>query len=145
MRPLVRAGVGLAIVLVVGACTSGATSPPATTAPTTAPPPPAATDGGTPAGACSDVTEGGEATTVAVSVEGFQFVPSTIQAKVGDVVTFTNGDSAPHGVALDDGGCRTASNMGRGDSRSLQFSEAGEFAFHCTVHADMTGRLVISE
>lgn len=154
MRPIVRAGAGLVIMLVVAACgSSPATSsptqsatqaPPPTTAPTAAPTT-AATAAPTVAATCQDVTDSGAATTISADVALFAWTPSTIEAKVGDVITWTNADSAPHGLVTEDRSCRTASNMGRGQSRSLQFSVAGEYPFRCTVHPDMTGTLIITE
>lgn len=151
MRPIVRAGAGLAIAILVAACDSSpATSAPTqatqpTAAPPTDAPTTAATAAPTVAAICEDVTDSGAATTVSAAVGGFEWDPPTVEAKVGDVITWTNGDSVPHGVATDDGSCRMTRNMGGGQSRSLQFTTAGEYPFHCTVHPDMKGTLIITE
>ena len=71
-------------------------------------------------------------------------VQQPINAKVGDVITWTNSDSVPHKVALDDGSCAMSDNIPGGGSKSLVFSAAGTFPFHCAVHPFMTGTITIS-
>lgn len=147
MRPIVPAGLGfavvLSVVLAVAACTSAATPPAPTAAPPTAAVPSAAAPTAA-ANVCAEVTDGSPAT-VEASAEGFTFIPATIRAKVGDIITWTNADAVGHGVALDDGSCRTRS-AGRGQTFSLTFMEAGEYRFHCTVHGNsMAGTLEITE
>lgn len=137
-RPLVSVA---ATILVLAACSSGG----ATTAPTAAPAasveasaeasaPPAAE------AACVKSAAGGE---VDVSVEGFAFNPADIAATVGQTVTFTNGDSAPHTATLDDGSCTTP-NIATGASEGLTFNAAGTYPFHCNVHPDMKGTITVS-
>ena len=157
MRPIARAGAGLTIALFVVACGT-ATTPAPTVAPTEAPPTVAPTEAPTPAPAtpapatptavaatCEDVTGSGAATTIEASAAGFEWAPPDITAKVGDVITWQNADNAPHRVATNDGSCRMDSNMNRGDSRSLQFTTSGEYAYRCTVHPSMTGVITITE
>jgi plastocyanin len=68
-----------------------------------------------------------------------------VSAKVGDVITWTNSDSAPHKVGLDDGSCTMSGNIaGSGGKASLVFSKAGTYPFHCTIHSTMKGTITIS-
>jgi plastocyanin len=149
MRPIVRVVLGLATALLAAACTTGATSAPtslvtpAATSPVQPTAAPASPDGTAAAAVCSEVSDG--SATVEASIEGFAFVPATVSAKVGDVISWTNADGAPHGIALDDGSCRTG-NAGRGSAVSLTFAASGEYAFHCTVHGtSMVGKVVVTE
>jgi len=152
MRPIARAAAVLAITLLVAACGGTATTTPTTPGePTAGPPTAGATEAPTvlPTTAveatCVDVTDAAEATTVEAGAGGFAWSPSEITAAVGDVITWTNGDSVGHRVATEDGSCRMTSNIrGRG-SRSLRFTTAGEYPFYCTVHPDMKGTLIITE
>jgi plastocyanin len=157
MRPIARAGAGLTICLFVVAC-GGATTPSPTAAPPTAAPPTAApteapTEAPTAApptatavaATCEDVTGGGATAAVEAAAAGFEWAPADFTAAVGDVITWTNADDAPHRVATNDGSCRMTSNMGNGDSRSLQFTVAGEYAYRCTIHPSMTGVITITE
>ena len=141
-RPLLALTAGVA--LLVGACSSsGATTAPA--APASAAPASAAASvaasapaaGGTP---CAESASAGE---VSVSIEGFAFKPADITAKVGQTITFTNGDSAPHTATLDDGSCTTP-HINTGSSDGLTFTAAGTYPFHCNVHPTMKGTITIS-
>jgi len=67
-----------------------------------------------------------------------------LTASVGDVVGWTNDDSAPHTVTMDDGACDTGQIAG-GASGALVFNAAGTYAFHCEVHPDMAGTIEVSE
>jgi plastocyanin len=91
-------------------------------------------------GACSATTE---AATVDVGMDGRAFTTSTIAAKVGDVIAFTNSDSVPHTATLDDGSC-TTENLGSGETGALTFTAAGTYPFHCKIHPDMTGTFEIT-
>ena len=133
MRPILRGFATLGVALALAACSGTGTAPP-----TTAGAPGATTSAGAP---CADSTEAG---TVQANIVNLTFDPSTISAKVGDVITWTNGDTAPHKVALDDGSCAMSDNIPGGGSKSLVFSAAGTFPFHCAVHSNMTGTITIS-
>jgi len=157
---LIRGLAATGLALMLAACSGGgATTPPATTVPATstaeatqspvtaapatevpATEPPAQPTEPTAGAPCAPSTV---ATTVAVSVAGFAWVPETVTAKVGDVITWTNGDTAPHKVGLDDGSCQSERIGGGGGSASLVFSAAGTFPFHCTIHPSMKGTFVI--
>ena len=139
MRSIARGIATLATAVALAAC-SGGTS--ATTGPTTQGPQatqgPAATTAGS--AVCTDSTG---TTTVQATVANFQWGP--VSAKVGDVITWTNSDTAPHKVALDDGSCTMSSNIaGSGGKASLVFSKAGTYPFHCSIHPSMKGTITIS-
>jgi plastocyanin len=130
---------GATVVLALAACTSGGSgaTPETTSAPASAAASEAPAAGG---GACTVSTDAG---TVAVTVEGFSFQPSTIEAGVGDVIAFTNKDSASHTATLDDGSCDTG-GIAADATGALSFSAAGSYPFHCTIHPDMTGTIEVS-
>jgi plastocyanin len=137
-RPLFTIAAGAALLL--GACSSGggATTAPsaaASAAPSVAASAPAA--GGAP---CAKSAAAGE---VSVSIKGLAFNPADITAKVGQTITFTNGDSIPHTATLDDGSCTTPQIAG-GASDGLTFTAAGTYPFHCSVHPTMKGTITIS-
>jgi len=78
-----------------------------------------------------------------VAIKDFAFGPATIAAKVGQTVTFTNGDAVPHTATLDDKSCTTP-NIASGASDGLMFTAAGTYPFHCSVHPKMTGTITVS-
>ncbi len=156
-RPLITLAAGA--VLFLAACSSGAaTSAPtaqATAAPTveasaapTVKPTAAPTVEATAAptveasisAACAESATAGE---VSVAIKDFVFNPADIQAKIGQTVTFTNGDSAPHSATLDDKSCTTPTIL-KGAADGLVFNAAGIYPFHCKVHPVMTGTITIS-
>lgn len=77
-----------------------------------------------------------------VTIQGFAFSPGTITVTVGDTVTWTNRDGASHTATADDGSFDTGGIPGN-TSDSIEFTTAGEFRYHCTIHPDMTGRVVV--
>ena len=103
------------------------------------PPTDPANAGGGGSGPCSVSSATGE---VAVSIAGNAF-PADITSTVGQTVTFTNEDSVPHTVTLDDGSCDT-DTIAAGASAGLTFAEAGSYPFHCTIHPSMTGTVTVS-
>ena len=136
MRTIPRALTAFATALALAACGSGAvTNAPATPGPVATSLPAASTA----ARVCADSTD---PTDVDASVRGNTW--GAVTAKVGDVITWANGDSVPHKVALDDGSCSMAANIAGGGTKSLVFSVAGSFPFHCTVHPSMTGTIRIT-
>ena len=104
-------------------------------------PAPAASDAGAGAGVCAPSTEAG---TVEAAMTGNAFSPGTIQAKVGDVITWTNNDAVPHTATYKDDPTCTTERLGQGESGGLTFSAAGTYAFFCKIHTDMTGTIEVT-
>jgi len=132
-RPLILVLAAVAL----AACSGGASQAPAATQAAGGP-----TAGATTAGSavCADSTG---TTTVDATVGDFKWGP--VSAKVGDVITWTNSDSAKHRVALDDGSCTMSGDIaGGGGKASLVFNVAGTYPFHCTTHSGMKGTITIS-
>ena len=77
-----------------------------------------------------------------VTIEDFAFAPRTITVDVGDTVTWTNRDGVEHTATADDGAFDTGL-LGRGQSGSHTFDQAGSFPYHCTPHPNMTGTVVV--
>ena len=77
-----------------------------------------------------------------VTIAGFAFSPATVTVSVGDTVTWTNNDGVAH-TATANGGSFDTGNIGGGSSDSVTFDTAGTFAYHCKIHAAMTGKVVV--
>ena len=130
--------------LLVGACSSGgATTAPSAAASAAAPSVEASAAASEPAPGGAPCAESKTVGEVSVLIEGFAFNPADITAKVGQTITFTNGDSAPHTASLDDGSCTTP-QMAAGGSDGLTFTAAGTYPFHCSVHPTMKGTITVS-
>jgi plastocyanin len=140
---------GLTLVLValtatLAACGSSATPSPSAAAPSTAASVPASapaasaggsTAAGSPAGgalSCATAPAGSTAAET-VTIQNFSFSPQPVQAKVGDVVAWTNKDSAPHSATMDDGSCDTDS-IASGATAMLVFNAPGTYTYHCKIH-----------
>ena len=75
-----------------------------------------------------------------VTIENFTFNPAELQIKVGDTVTWTNMDSAPHTVLSDSFQSDTLNN---GDSFSFTFDKAGTYDYSCGIHPAMKGKIIV--
>ena len=133
---------GITALMTLNACSSGgASTAPSVAAPSQAAASPAASPAASTAagGPCAPSSA---AATVEVAIAEFAF-PSTIYAKVGDVIGFTNKDSAPHTATLDDDSC-TTDNIAQGASAGLTFSAAGDYSFYCRIHPQMVGTIKVA-
>lgn len=80
--------------------------------------------------------------TNSVDIKGMAFNPATITVKVGSTVTWTNSDSIGHTVTSDDGSFDTGV-FRQGESKTITFAKAGTFTYHCSVHPNMTGTVIV--
>lgn len=125
------------LTLALAACSSGSASSAPSTAASAAPP---AASPST-AAVCEETTDPGD---VSASIKDFAFDPADITAKAGQVIAFTNTGAAPHTVTLDDGSCTTP-NILAGKADGIVINAPGTYPFHCTIHTQMKGTIVVSE
>jgi plastocyanin len=106
--------------------------------------------GGAPTGAASQPAgaapcEPSTATgTVAAAMKDFAFDPTSITAKVGDVITWTNNGAVGHTATVDDQPTCDTKTVGAGKTGSLVFNVAGTYNFHCSIHSSMKGTITIT-
>jgi plastocyanin len=73
------------------------------------------------------------------------FAPGSIQAKVGETVTFKNEDSPAHNVTYVSGPKFTSSpQINPGQSFSLKLTQAGTIHYFCTIHPFMKAEIVVT-
>lgn len=77
-----------------------------------------------------------------VDIAGFAFSPQSVTVAVGDTVTWSNADAQNH-TATANGGSFDTGTIGGNTSKSVTFSTAGTFAYHCKIHPSMTGTIVV--
>lgn len=94
------------------------------------------------AGAAISFASMAQAAVIKADIEGFAFKPATINVSVGDTVTFTNRDGAPHTATAVNGSFRTGT-LRRGQSESITFNSAGTYAIFCAIHPAMKGTVVV--
>lgn len=137
MRPVLAAGLLLALAAACGGSGGGQTSGPAATvgssivrAPSGAP----STGAGE---ACTtDATEGEE-----VLIAGFQYQPADLTVPAGTAVAWTNTDADPHTVTFADG--PDCGAMDLDDTVALTFDEVGTFSYICSFHPNMRGSITV--
>lgn len=79
-----------------------------------------------------------------VTIKSFAFAPANVHVTVGGKVTFTNQDNTPHTATADDGASFDSGTLNQGQSKTITFSKAGTFSYHCAFHAFMTAKVVVS-
>jgi len=70
------------------------------------------------------------------------FGPNRIEIPVGGTITWTNNDPLVHTITADDGSWDSGA-IEPGKTWSHTFTQAGEFAFHCTPHPFMKAVVVV--
>jgi plastocyanin len=87
-------------------------------------------------------TAGGQGGGTAVAIDNFAFSPATLNAKMGQQVTWTNKQDIAHTVTADGGAFDH--QMPPGATFSFLFDKAGSFPYHCTIHPSMTATIQVS-
>jgi plastocyanin len=84
-------------------------------------------------------------TTKTVMIKNYAFSPATLTVNVGDTVTWTNMDTAPHTVTVSSGPVKfNSGNLSTGESFSYTFTAAGTYSYYCAVHPDMVAKVVVN-
>lgn len=111
------------------------------TASTTDPAPAPATESTAPAddsAAAGDVAK--------VNMKDIKFVPEDITVKVGQKILWTNTDgNIPHTVTAREGADFDSGNMNGGETFEYTPTKAGKIAYVCTIHANQTGSITVTE
>lgn len=76
-----------------------------------------------------------------VLVRGMAFNPPEVHIRPGGHVTWQFGDQAPHTVTADNKSFDSG-ERGSGEFR-LHFGEPGTYSYHCAIHPDMKGRVIV--
>jgi plastocyanin len=77
-----------------------------------------------------------------VHIHDDTFVPATITVRAGDKVTFVNDDDDAHTATADDGSWDSEGLANR-ERWTHAFGTPGKLAYHCTVHPNMHGTIVV--
>jgi plastocyanin len=84
------------------------------------------------------------AATQAVTMAQYAFAPAAITVHVGDTVTWTNQDQAPHDVTTTSAPVALHSpTLSTGQSWTYTFSQAGTYAYICSIHPDMKAQVTV--
>ena len=77
-----------------------------------------------------------------VKIDNFTFSPATLTIALGTSVTWTNDDDIPHTVVAKDKGFRSKP-LDTGDQFSFTFATPGEYAYFCSLHPHMVGKIIV--
>lgn len=126
----VRLAAAAAMTLLLAACGGssggGSASPTATTSETTG------------ASASSSAAAGAQ-----ITIAGFSF-GGPLTVKAGQTVSVKNSDSVAHTVTADDGTSFDASVDANATATFTAPSKPGTYKYHCTIHPQMHGTLVVT-
>jgi plastocyanin len=89
------------------------------------------------------VAEAAAARNVSVKIANFMFNPGVTTVPVGTSVTWTNNDDDAHSVVADNKAFRS-NPLDTGDSYSFTFNAPGTYAYHCGLHPQMVGKIVVT-
>ena len=93
-------------------------------------------------GASSTMTSSQPVSGNSITLANFAFSPPTLTVKVGTTVTWTNNDGTTH-IVTSDTGVFNSGNLATNATFSFTFNSAGTFAYHCSIHPSMTGRVIV--
>lgn len=96
--------------------------------------------------ATSDIEKAKEAALLAsstvITMNNSAFAPTSLTVKAGTEVTFENDDSVAHTITADDGSFDSG-NITPGESYKRTFGSAGTVNYHCTIHSNMKGKIIV--
>jgi plastocyanin len=81
---------------------------------------------------------------VKAAIEGFAFAPADIEVEVGQEITWTNNDSAPHTVTATSGADFDSGTMEEGATYTWKATKAGTIEYFCAIHPSMTGTITVN-
>jgi plastocyanin len=77
-----------------------------------------------------------------VQVDNFTFGPATLTVPVNSTVTWVNKDDLPHTIASADGVFKSKA-LDTEDKYSYTFTKPGTYAYFCSIHPKMVGKIVV--
>jgi plastocyanin len=77
-----------------------------------------------------------------VTIGNFTFGPAVLTVPKGATVTWVNGDDIPHTVMAVDKSFRSKP-LDTNDRFSFTFAHPGTYAYFCSIHPQMTGKIVV--
>ena len=94
--------------------------------------------------ATATAAETGEGGGMVLTIKDFAFKPAPLVVPKGTKVKVTNSDDAPHTATADDKSFDTGT-LDKGASKEITLPNAGEIAYHCTIHDYMQGVIQVRE
>jgi plastocyanin len=80
---------------------------------------------------------------VNAAISGFAFAPKHLKVSVGQEITWTNQDSAPHTVTASSGAKFDSGTLEQGATYTWKATKPGTVDYFCAIHPTMTGTIVV--
>jgi plastocyanin len=77
-----------------------------------------------------------------IRVDNFTFAPDTLTVPINSTVTWANKDDLPHVIASNDGVFKSKA-LDTDQKYSYTFTKAGTYAYFCSIHPKMVGKVVV--
>jgi plastocyanin len=77
-----------------------------------------------------------------IKIDNFSFGPAIITVAAGTTVTWTNRDDIPHTIVSDSSEFKSKV-LDTDEKFSYTFSKTGTYAYFCSIHPKMTGKVVV--
>jgi plastocyanin len=87
-------------------------------------------------------SEESKTASIKVRVDNFIFGPDTLTVPANSTVTWVNKDDVPHVIASNDGLFKSKA-LDTEDKYSYTFTKAGTYAYYCSVHPKMVGKIIV--
>jgi plastocyanin len=94
------------------------------------------------AGCGSSDAKPAAASATTVDIKAFKYKPLTVAVRKGGSVRWTNSDDAAH-TATADGRSFDTQTIDKGAARTVTFTHAGTFPYHCDFHPFMKATVVV--
>jgi len=78
-----------------------------------------------------------------ITIDNFSFTPKEITVAAGTTITWVNHDDVPHTVVSPDKKFRSKA-LDTDDQFSFTFTQPGTYAYFCSVHPMMTGKIIVN-
>jgi amicyanin len=84
-----------------------------------------------------------DAKVVSVDIKKMKYEPADLEIAAGTIVKWTNADAIPHNVQMPAPIDVMGSMLRAGQSFAMKFNDPGEYAYVCTPHPFMKGKIVV--
>jgi plastocyanin len=76
-----------------------------------------------------------------VKIKSFEFIPHKLSISKGTTVVWTNKDGVKHTATR--AGSFTTGKIKPGHSAAVRFTAKGTYAYHCKIHPEMHGKIIV--
>jgi plastocyanin len=83
--------------------------------------------------------------TVEIHMKDIQFDPTSVTAKVGQTVKWTNDDTAEHNVVATKGANFKSKIFGKGGTFEQKLDKPGTIDYVCTLHSNMKATITVEQ